>query len=135
MSLFHGFEAPPLLAKRRHLQILLLPNSRRAVLEMGTYAFFLPPSGLGRENAVIPMGMKSALWNQKWAVTYPSSVSAAICSSAVSLGNLETERKRRVGMGKKRNRQSKNARNYFFPRWIVILHPKNNCSSETTLHM
>jgi len=27
--------APPLPAKRRHLQILLLPNSRRAVLEMG----------------------------------------------------------------------------------------------------
>ena len=49
---------------------------------------FLSPSLLGRENAVKDKQTRRALWNQKWAVTYSSSERAAICSSAVSLGNL-----------------------------------------------
>ena len=130
MSLFRGFD--------HCLQSEGISRSSSSPTPVGRYwkwgsnpyAFFLPPSGLGRENAVIPMGMKSALWNQKWAVTHPSSESAAICSSAVSLGNLETERERRVGMGKKRSRQSKNARNYFFPRWIMVLRPKKNVAAK-----
>lgn len=63
------------------------------VESINSYASFLPPSGLGRENAVSARQAISALWNQKWAVTYPSSERAAICSSPVSFGNLHVENK------------------------------------------